>query len=209
MLAGTQLFVHILALAISGAQPAANPPAAKASTENIAAPYVDAFALAAASESTTTALPQMEVFGPTGGKQLIGFAGSLSKLSGDADVTSLDGQITVGYFLTDVHEVGGELDASISSGDTDSTQVTVAPYYNYNIRSTPRQWFYVGGAVGLAIVKSGGDTFTGYAIGPHCGMRYWITPRSAFFVEPSITFLKVSDFSFTDVAILFGLTITL
>ena len=88
-------------------------------------------------------------FGPTGGQNLFSIGGALSKedinpsTGGSASFTTFNAQLGFGRFLTDVHEVGVQLNESYSTSDvsgvSDSISTGIAPYYNYNFRSNPRK----------------------------------------------------------------------
>ena len=149
--------------------------------------------------------PAQERLGPTGGEQLFALAGSLSSVE-DTDLLIL--QATFGYFLDDALEVGGQITTFWFDADCDdSTLHLINPYVNYNLRQTPRLWYYAGLHAGLAFIDVAGTDETGFAIGPHAGARYWVSPRSAFFAEPRLTTAFYSGDSSTEVAIIFGFTV--
>lgn len=155
-----------------------------------------------------SASAQVDHFGPIGGDNLISVSGAISRYSIDSfDVTSISGQFGFGHFLTDIHEVGATLATIYSSpekGD-DSVNESLSGYYNYNFRNNPRTWFYAGGHLGLNYFDAGGSDDTNLALGIHGGVRQWLSPRTAFFVEPRITF--ASDIDITE--IVFGYTVAL
>ncbi|MCC7014385.1 MAG: outer membrane beta-barrel protein [Planctomycetes bacterium] len=150
-----------------------------------------------------------------GGKQLLAFGGSISSVEVDGeDTMNLILQAAFGYFLDDTHEVGGQVLHYVSDSDSfEFTSRQIAPYYNYNYRQSPRLWYYGGAHAGIAIfeidVKGGGDyDETGFAFGPHVGARYWLSPTTAVFAEPRITWSFLEDTE-TTLEVLFGFTTTL
>lgn len=156
-----------------------------------------------------------EVPGPMGGKQILSFGGSLSRTSVDSnDTMNFVLQAAFGYFLTDEHEVGGQLTTYISdSDDFEFTSRSLGAFYNYNIPYQPNLWFYGGAHAGISIyevdVSGGGDyDETGFAFGPHGGARLWISASAAIFVEPRITFAFLDDTE-TIIEVLFGYSMTL
>jgi len=163
------------------------------------------------------AAPRQEsAFGPTGGEQLFGIYGDLASVSADypggsASASVFGGALSFGYFLTDANEIGALLLATIISPDSgdDIKAWSLTPYYNYNFRQDPRTWYYVGAHTGFAYLDAGGDSDGALALGAHCGMRHWISPRTAFFVEPraTVAFALLGDVTTTEV--LFGYTIAL
>jgi hypothetical protein len=147
-------------------------------------------------------------YGPTGGDNLLSVAGSISTLNFDGfSLVTLTGQFGFGRFLTDVHEVGATLSTSYSNPEkgNSSTSEGLFGYYNYNWRENPRTWFYGGPHLGISIFDAGGDDDTSLSLGGHAGMRHWLTPRTAFYAEPRLTF--GSDIVITE--IIFGYTIAL
>jgi hypothetical protein len=155
---------------------------------------------------------QMGVFGPTGGENLINFGGSLGTTDVDGDeTTTINLQAGFGHFLTDVHEVGAQLNESYSSPDgaPDTISTGLSGYYNYNFRQNPRTWFYAGPHLGLLMIDANDDDDTNLAIGIHGGIRHWLSESTAVFVEPRFT---VSEFNNDDVEtaeVIFGYTVAL
>ena len=159
-------------------------------------------------------------FGPTGGDNLFSIGGSIGKTSidtsgGDFDQTNFNLQASVGRFLTDVHEVGVSLGENYSKidppsgGSTDSISTTIAGYYNYNFRTSPRTWFYAGAHLGFYIADQNNDTDTSIAIGIHGGVRHWLTQNAAIFAEPRLTRSELSGDTVTTNEIIFGYSLVL
>ena len=170
--------------------------------------------LASPALATSTSLfapAQTDRFGPIGGEQLLSLAGAIAMNTSDFDGQSttdlsLSAQAGVGYFLTDVHELGVTVlaDYTIPDEGDDSVTLGLAPYYNYNIRSDPRTWFYFGAHAGYQMFQSGDFDENGFAIGAQVGMRKWLGPRTAFYVEPRFTYATFSDLDFYTTQVLFG-----
>ncbi len=160
-------------------------------------------------------------FGPTGGENLFSIGGSLGRTTidssgGDFQMTNFILQGSVGRFLTDVHEVGvslGEnytkLDAPGGGGDTDSISTTIAGYYNYNFRTSPRTWFYAGAHLGLYVADQNNETDANVAIGIHGGVRHWLNENAALFAEPRLTRSELSGDTVTTNEIIFGYSVVL
>jgi hypothetical protein len=149
-----------------------------------------------------------ERYGPTGGENLLSVAGSISNFDVDGfSVLSITGQFGFGRFLTKEHEVGASVSISYLNPEDFDSSVSegLSGYYNYNWRDQPRTWFYAGPHIGLSLTDANGDDDTSIAVGGHGGLRHWLTSRTAFFVEPRLTF--ASDLTISE--IIFGYTIAL
>jgi hypothetical protein len=172
-----------------------------------------ALAIALLTASCAVARPQGSAhYGPVSGESIITFGGSLSKLDPDSggDITTSTNQAGFGYFLTDEHEVGGQLLLFRLEGsgfEAESSQF--APYYNFNYRQSSRTWFYFGPHLGVVRTETRGTNFkdddTSASFGVHGGIRQWLTPRTSYFFEPRYT--TSSDFD--EFAFLFGLNFSL
>lgn len=161
------------------------------------------------------------VYGPTGGQQLFSIGGSISQQTidtngGDFETTSFNAQAGFGYFLTDVHEVGGTFGESYTKIDVpggndpdDSISTNLLGYYNYNWRTTPRTWLYGGAHLGLFIADQGGNNDTNFAIGIHGGVRHWLSESAAIFAEPRLTRSEFEGDSVLTNEIIFGYTVVL
>jgi len=172
-----------------------------------------AFVLALLLSSCSAVTPRNEShFGPVEGESLLAVGGSYSRINPDVGQTAtlVTAQTALGYFLTAEHEVGGTiLVGRADSGNTEAETTAVLPYYNFNYRQSSRTWYYVGPHLGVVntVAKSGGlkSDDTNVSIGVHGGIRQWLTPNSALYLEPRLTFNSdASDFT-----ILFGVNFTL
>jgi len=173
----------------------------------------NALVLAVLLSSCSAVAPRNEShFGPVDGESLLAVGGSYSRINPDVGQTSnlVTVQTAFGYFLTKEHEVGGQiLVGRADSGNTEAESTAVLPYYNYNYRQSSRTWYYVGPHLGVinTVAKSGAfkSDDTNVSIGVHGGIRQWLTPNSALYLEPRLTFNSdVSDFT-----LLFGVNFTL
>lgn len=151
-------------------------------------------------------------YGPVTGESLITFGGSLSSIDPDqgSSARTTTGQAGFGYFISEEHEVGGQVLLIDSDGSGFEAQnYSIAPYYNYNYRQSSRTWFYGGPHMGLVYssTKAGNfsDDDTSFSFGVHGGLRQWITPRTSYFLEPRFT----TSSEFDDFTFLFGLNFTL
>jgi hypothetical protein len=147
-------------------------------------------------------------YGPTGGENLLSISGSITNFDVDGfSVLSISGQFGFGRFLTEEHEAGATLSTSYLNPEQGDNAVTegLSAYYNYNWRNEPRTWFYAGPHLGISFLDAGGEDDTNLAFGGHGGLRHWLSPRTAFFAEPRITFS--TDITITE--IIFGYTIAL
>ncbi len=158
------------------------------------------------------------MYGPTGGQNLFSIGGSIGSTTvdvggttGDVTTTSVNLQAAVGHFLTDVHEVGVQLNENYSSPDTGTDSITtgLGGYYNYNWRQNPRTWLYAGPHLGVLMVDQGGTDDTNLAFGVHVGVRHWLSESAAIYAEPRFT---ISEFNGGDVKtaeVIFGYQVVL
>jgi len=157
-----------------------------------------------------------DFYGPAEGESELTFGGSLGKTSidfdggGSSDVTTVDGQLGYGRYLTDEHEVGGQVIMSLAQPDVgdDSGTIGLLPYYRYNIRNGDRSQYYVGGHTGLVSFR-GADTETAFSYGIHGGFKSWLTQQLSFFVEPRLTFTSFDGFEIDEFRTLLGFTYSL
>ncbi len=155
-------------------------------------------------------------YGPTGGQQLFSIGGALSRQTidfagGSVATNSFNAQAGVGYFITDVHEVGVQVNESFSDSNPGPKTVStgLAPYYNYNFRNSPRTWFYVGVHAGAQVTDSGGKSETDFAYGVHAGVRHWLSQSAAIFAEPRVTRSKFNSDTLDTEEIIFGYSVVL
>ena len=171
------------------------------------APLCSLACVAPATQTTPAVRVQDDVdYGSQKGDSLLSAAFSLSSSSPDGgeDITTVVTQLGAGFFLTQEHEVGGQiLYASSDSGAFDSEIISIAPYYNYNWRQSSRTWFYAGPHLGVQIIDTGFDDSTELSFGVHGGLRQWLTPSTSVFVEPRFTTSDELD----DFTLLVGLSI--
>ncbi len=161
--------------------------------------------------------PVQDRYGPAGGESLLSLGVTLQSRETEPDVgedttdSTLFGQVGFGYFLADEHEIGAQFLGVLNSPDEgdDVVFLAISPYYNYNFRANPRTWWYVGPHVGLAFIDFGGESESELAYGVHVGMRQWISPDAAFFVEPRYTITEFGDTDITTFDILLGLDVAL
>ena len=132
--------------------------------------------------------PQTARYGTSKGESLISFSQQIVF----AESTSVITQAGYGVFLTDEHEVGGQLDIFDVEG---FSIYNIGGYYNYNHRMSPRLWVYGGPHLGVSRIEApapiGDDT--GISFGAHVGARFWLSPRTAAFIEQSYTNVPVGD----------------
>ena len=157
-------------------------------------------------------------YGPTGGQNLFSIGGALSRQKidfqgGSITSTDLNAQLGFGRFLTDVHEVGLQVNESYSHSDSagakDTISTGIAPYYNYNFRNSPRTWFYVGAHAGAELSEQGGKSDTNFAYGVHGGVRHWLSQSAAIFAEPRYTRSQFDSFDVETTEIIFGYSVVL
>ncbi|MEO6711592.1 MAG: hypothetical protein ABI054_02205 [Planctomycetota bacterium] len=147
-----------------------------------------------------------------GGENLFSIGGSFGTTEIDNDdTTSINLQAAFGHFLTDVHEVGGQLNENYTSPDKgdDTIFTSVTGFYNYNFRQNPRTWFYVGPHAGFLLADAGGEDDTALAIGVHGGVRHWLSENSAVFAEPRLTFSEFDGDDVRTAEVIFGYTVVL
>ena len=149
-----------------------------------------------------------EHYGPKKGQHLAFAAGTISTFTVDSFSTTLiSGQVGIGRFLTDIHEVGAVLATTFAhpeDGDNAYSH-SLSAYYNYNWRYDSRLWFYAGPHLGVNRFEAQDDGDWSLTIGAHGGARYWLSPRTAVFAEPRLT--SGSDISIREVV--FGVTVVL
>lgn len=167
--------------------------------------------------------PTGSAYGPSEGESELTFGGSLGVTKTKIDFpgapsntdTTLNGQVGYGRYLTDNHEVGGQVIFNITKPDqgSDSGVLGILPYYRYNFRQSDRTWFYGGVHAGLQQFKGSGESDTGLSCGIHGGMKSWLTPQVSFFVEPRLTFSDLSigpvDLELTEFRTLLGFSYSL
>jgi hypothetical protein len=177
-----------------------SPRPAPAAAEPAAAPVV-----------ASAPAPQTDKYGPGTGESIVSLATQLSstRVAGStvSDVILSGGG---GYFLTDEHEVGGQLLVAYikPSGTGSATLESILPYYNYNYRQNSRLWYYGGPHMGLQHVAGGGESSNSFAIGMHAGGRYWLSPSTAVYAEPRYTYSRQLGHSANEITLLLGLSVT-
>jgi len=172
--------------------------------------------LVACAATSSPAAQEGGAWGPSQGESELTFGGSIGNLTIDPDagddisINTLDGQLGYGRYLTDQHEVGGQVILSLQSPDEgdDSGTVGLLPYYRYNIRSGDRGQYYVGGHTGI-VQFQGEDSETSFSYGIHGGFKSWLTTELSFFVEPRLTFTSFDGFDLNEFRTLLGFTYSL
>ena len=178
-----------------------------------------------ASPSSGPAQDLAERYGPAEGESEISAGGAVgirsNKLtvggvSATEDQVLYSGQIGLGYYLSDAHEVGAQLVISGTTTDADpggdnETQALL-PYYRYNFRFSDRAQWYLGLHAGASRQKAGGESSTDLSYGAHAGFKSWINPDLSFFFEPRFTVTDL-DTDFVDnpeeIRLLLGFTYAL
>jgi hypothetical protein len=160
-----------------------------------------------------------ERFGPSGGDSEVQVSGSISKTDTDGgDFKTTTAQFGFGYYLKDPKtggskiilngeaEVGGQL-FWLKSDGFDS--ISVLPYGRLNYRINERTATYGGVHIGIQKNKVGGQSSDGTSYGFHGGLKNWLSPELAGFLEGRWTKSKLDDFDTTEIIILVGLSYTL
>jgi hypothetical protein len=155
--------------------------------------------LAISAVSATAQQAPAARYGTQEGEGILSFASQITK----TDHTSVVASGGYGIFLTDVHEVGGQLTLFDSSG---FSLKILSAYYNYNHRFSARTWGYAGPHLGLSMVEiSGASDENGISFGAHAGARQWVTPRTSLFVEQRFTSISGSD---NEISLLIGFNVS-
>lgn len=161
-----------------------------------------------------------DIYGPAEGESELTFGGSFGTVSTEVagsstDTTGFDGQVGYGQYLSNEHEVGGQLIFNLQSPDEgdDTGSISVLPYYRYNFRGADRIQYYLGVHGGLSQIDAAGDSDTGFSYGIHGGLKSWLTPQVSFFVEPRLTFSSIEisgvDIDIDEFRTLLGFTYSL
>jgi hypothetical protein len=133
--------------------------------------------------------------GPLSGEWLLGLDLGYAWQSQDSlERESFQIGATLSRFLSRPHQLGLELRSryeAIEDGGH-AGQVFLGPIYNYNWYPAARTAVYLGGRAGAAFedVTGAGDD-THLAWGLQAGLRQWITPRAALYVEPRYTRFEI------------------
>ncbi|MFO0981489.1 MAG: SUMF1/EgtB/PvdO family nonheme iron enzyme [Planctomycetota bacterium] len=108
---------------------------------------------------------------------------------------TFSGQTSLGYFLTAHHEIGAFLYGSLTRIDHagDSHILFAGPYYNLNLYPTETLSVYLGPHAGITNFDSAVDSATEFSYGAHAGLRFWVTPRAAFTIEPRGTWTEFDN----------------
>src|SRR5687767_676048 len=154
------------------------------------------------------------MYGPTEGQNLLAFGGSISTTEIDSfDFTTITLQASFSHFLTDIHEVGGQLNQNYLSPDQgdDTVFTSLTGFYNYNFphNAGSRTRFYAGPHLGILKADAGGEDDTNLAIGIHGGVRHWLTERSAVFAEPRFTLSEFDNEDVETAEVIFGYTMVI
>lgn len=156
-----------------------------------------ALATAVAALSLPAAAQGGNTNGPLAGEWLLGLDLGYSWQTQDSvERETFQLGATVSRFLSRPHQLGLEVrslyEAVEAGGHAGS--LFVGPIYNYNWYPATRTALYVGGRAGAAFedVTGGGDD-TNFAWGLQAGLRQWITPRAALYVEPRYTRFEIDS----------------
>jgi hypothetical protein len=195
-------FVQLVAVAVSCAACSTTP------TIHVRSAALPDGALAAEHALATPAPKQdPEAYGPGEGDSLLQLGGQISHESrspgGDSDTVLL--QSGLGYFVTEMWEVGGQVLGNWTFTDgADFGVLSLAPYANANFRLQRNLWLYAGPHLGLGVffIDAGAfdDTSVAVEYGLHGGARFWVTPRASLFGEMRYTRAE-ADFDAGDVDI--------
>ena len=149
-------------------------------------------------------------YGAGKGETIVTAAMQISSSNTQGSATqSFAGQLGAGYFLTDQHEVGGQLIMNyIAPPGPNSVIVFVSPYYNFNYYLNPNTSVYGGPHLGYARFSSGGDDTNSFQYGAQAGARYWIQPKTAAYAEWRFTHYKAFDEGTNDFSLLLGFAVT-
>jgi len=140
--------------------------------------------------------------GPLGGEWLLGLDLAYTHREQD-DVESESAMIgaSLSYFLSRPHQWGIELrsrfDAIEAGGH--AGELFAGALYNYNWYLAERTGLYAGLRAGAAYEDATGTADgTHFAWGGQIGLRQWITPRAALYVEPRFTRYEIDDANATE-----------
>jgi len=146
------------------------------------------------------AAPRTDRYGPIGGESEFSVGSTLSYTNTDAsDTTNLLGQVGLGWFITDLVEIGGNAIFGVSRTETtgSSTSETVNaglyPYVHLNFRISERAWFFFGPHAGVLYLDSGMEDDAVLSGGVRAGFKFWITPQAALFIRPEYTRYEFDD----------------
>jgi opacity protein-like surface antigen len=150
-----------------------------------------ALVLVSLSAAPARAQEAQVLYGPRSGDFLTAFNLSYGFTNTDGqEAEELTARAALSWFVTRHHELGLDLTAAYRAieGGGDSSSHFLGPLYNFNFYLTPRTNLYAGGRLGLAISDTNETSSqTDFAYGLQAGLRYWLTPRVAFDVEPRYT----------------------
>jgi hypothetical protein len=149
-------------------------------------------------------------YGAGKGETIVTAAMQISSSNTQGSATqSVAGQFGGGYFLTDEHEVGGQLLIDyIAPPGPNAVLVFLAPYYNYNYYVNPRLSVYGGPHMGYARFSAAGDDTNSFQYGAQAGARYWLEPKTAAYAEWRFTHYQAFGEGTNDFTLLLGLAFT-
>ena len=155
-----------------------------------------------------------QVFGPRAGDSLmtVGASYSVVEVDDSRDTETVDAEVSLGasHFFADAHEFGilanlRRSEIEVGTVDLNSTIYSLTPFYNFNVLSGERTFFYVGPHAGIQLYDIEGDDHTSVSYGGHVGIRHFHSARTALFIEPRYTRYDVSGDNVNDFSILMGL----
>ena len=146
-------------------------------------------------------------YGADAGEKLVMGAMQMSSANTDGGSTeNTSGMLGFGYFLTEQHEVGGQLLVTyFAPPGPNSVAFFLAPYYNFNFRVNPQLTIYGGPHLGYARFEAGNQSDDSVQIGVQAGGRYWLDRNTAAFAEWRYTNYEAFGSSTNEFAILLGL----
>jgi len=146
-------------------------------------------------------------YGAGAGDKIVMGAIQMSSANTDGGSTeNFSGMLGGGYFLTDQHEVGGQLLVTyFAPPGPNSVAFFLAPYYNFNYQLNPRLSIYGGPHLGYARFEAGNASDDSVQFGVQAGGRYWLERNTAAFAEWRYTNYEAFGSSTNEFAILLGL----
>jgi len=146
-------------------------------------------------------------YGASAGEKIVMGAMQMSSANTDGGSTqNVSGMLGAGYFLTDQHEVGGQLLVTyFAPPGPNSVAFFLAPYYNFNYQVNPRLSIYGGPHLGYARFEAGNQSDDSVQFGVQAGGRYWLERNTAAFAEWRYTNYEAFGSSTNEFAILLGL----
>ena len=130
------------------------------------------------------------------GGRVIGFSGSYALRRGERDREWLSARATIEEFITDRQAVGGFILGQFvnrSENVDGEEQLWIGGQYRLHHHFDERASIYAGPSIGMAYFDDPTASGTAFAWGVSAGIRYWLTPRTAFTFEPTYLRAEFGD----------------